>query len=169
MEADGWDQDDSVDGNSLLEQETCRPKNTAGNVKISEELPNKERRKARAVNEEFINVFTDLPGSNDLSVHRIQLTSNHPVKSKPYAIPFHIKSELENDIRDAENEYHSGIGVVIRISSRFSSETGRNKPALHGLQKTQSPDHMRLRAYDTFSECSSRSFPRPILYKERIV
>ena len=120
LEADGWDQDDSVDGNSLLEKETRRPKKTARDVKISEELPYEEIRKARAVNEEFRNVFTDLPGSTDLSVHRIQLTSDHPAKSKPYAIPFHIKSELENDIRDAENEYHSGIGVAIRISSRFS-------------------------------------------------
>ena len=109
------------------------PKKTAGDVQISEELPYEERRKARAVNEEFRNVFTDLPGSTDLSVHRIRLTSDRPVKSKPYAIPFHIKPELENDIRDGENEYHSGIGVAIRISSRFSSETGRNKPALHGL------------------------------------
>ena len=78
-------------------------------VQISEESPYEVRRKARAVNEEFRNVFTDLPGSNDLSVHRIRLTSDRPVKSKPYAIPFHIKPELENDIRDDENN-------IIRVS-----------------------------------------------------
>ena len=59
-----------------------------------------KRGEARTVIEEFRNVFTDLLGSTDLAVHRIQITSDHPVKSKPYVIPFHMKSELENDIRD---------------------------------------------------------------------
>ena len=81
---------------------------------------------------EFRNAFTDLPGSTNLAVHQIQLTSDHLVKSKPYEIPFHKKSELENDIRNMI-KYHSGIGVAIRISSGFSLKTGRNKPALRGL------------------------------------
>ena len=98
LEADGWDQDDSVDGNSLLELGTCRRKETAGDVQICEELTYEERREARAVVEEFRNVFTNLPGSTNPAIHRIQLMSDHPVKSQPYAIPFHMKSELENDI-----------------------------------------------------------------------
>ena len=69
MVADGWDQDDSVDGNSLIELGTCRPKETAGNVRINEELTYEERREARAVTEEFRNVFTDLSGWTDLAVH----------------------------------------------------------------------------------------------------
>ena len=63
-------------------------------------MPYKERREALAVIEEFRNVFTDLSGLTDLAVHRIQITSDHSVKSKPYLIPFHIKSKLENDNRD---------------------------------------------------------------------
>ena len=38
LTADGRDQDNSVDGNSLIEPRTCRPKETAGDIKISEEL-----------------------------------------------------------------------------------------------------------------------------------
>ena len=71
--------------------------------------------------EEFRNVFTDLPGSTDLAVHRIQLTSDHRVKSKPCTIPFHMKSELENGIRDrlkmniiraSESPYASPVVLV---------------------------------------------------------
>ena len=116
LEADGWNQDDSVDGNSLLELRTCRLKEIAGDVKISEELTYEERREARAVLEEFRNVFTDLSGSTVLPVHRIQLTSDHPVKSKPYAIPFHMKSELENDIRDMLK-----MSIIRASESRYAS------------------------------------------------
>ena len=121
MEADGWDQDDSVDENSLLELGTCRPKETARDEKISEELTYEKRRQARAVIEEFGDVLTDLPGSTDLAVHRIQQTSDHPVMSKPYAIPLHMKSELKNDIRDmlkmniiwaSESSYASPVVLV---------------------------------------------------------
>ena len=70
---------------------------------------------------EFRNVFTDLPSSTDLAVHQILLASDHPVKSRLYAIPFHIKSEQENDIRDmlkmnilraAETPYASPVVLV---------------------------------------------------------
>ena len=97
LEADEWDQDDTVNGNSLLELGTCQPKETVGDVKISEEVMYGERKEAQEEIREFRNVFTDLP---DLAVHRIQLMSDHSVKSRPYVIPFHMKSELENDIRD---------------------------------------------------------------------
>ena len=121
LEADEWDQDDTINGNSLLKLGTCQPKETAGNVKISEELTYGERKEAQEVIGEFRNAFTDLPGSTNLAVHRIRLTSDHPVKSRPYAIPFHIKSELENDIRDmlkmniiraSESPYASPVVLV---------------------------------------------------------
>ena len=120
-EVDEWDQEDTVNGNSLLELETCQPKETVGDVKISEELTYGERKEAQEVTGEFRNVFTNLPGSTDLAVHRIRLTSDHPVKSRPYAIPFHMKSELENNIRDmlemsiiraSESPYASPVVLV---------------------------------------------------------
>ena len=100
LEADEWDHDDTINENSLLELGTCQPKETVGDVKISEELTFGERKEAQEVIGEFKNAFTDLPGLTDLAVHRIRPTSDHPVKTTPYAIPFHIKSGLENDIRD---------------------------------------------------------------------
>ena len=46
LEADEWDQDDTVNGNSLLKLGTCQPKETTGDVKISEELTYEERKKS---------------------------------------------------------------------------------------------------------------------------
>ena len=97
-----------------------------GDVKISEELTYGERKEAQEVIRAFRNVFTNLPGSTDLAMHWIQLTSDHPVKSRPYTIPFHMKSELENDIRDMlkmniirapELPYASPV-VLVRKSDR---------------------------------------------------
>ena len=80
-----------------------------------------ERKEAHEVIGEFSNVFTDLPGSTDLAVHQIRLTSDHPVKCMSYTIPFHIKSDQGNDIRDmlkmniiraSESPYASPVVLV---------------------------------------------------------
>lgn len=79
---------------------------------VAEGLQEKQRHEMRSLIEEIRDVFTDVPGNTDLAKHRIELTSEYPVRSKPYAVPFNI-----------------------RLSRGAGQETRRKQSHLHRLPK----------------------------------
>ena len=52
---------------------------------------------------QFSSLFTKAPGTTDLVHHHIKLTSNEPVRSRPYAVPYRtysMRELLKKDIAD---------------------------------------------------------------------
>ena len=39
----------------------------------------------------YSGVFSDLPGKTDLIKHRVELTGNEPIRSKPYPLPYAVR------------------------------------------------------------------------------
>ena len=60
-------------------------------------------------------MFTEAPGTTDLVQHHIKLTSDEPVRSRPYPVPYSRES-LRTDIADMIK-----IGVIRESSSPYAS------------------------------------------------
>ena len=65
---------------------------------------------------QYKDVFTDKPGSTNLIEHEIKLTSDHPVRSNPYVVPFAVRDSLKSDIEEMLS-----MGVIRRSSSSYTS------------------------------------------------
>ncbi|KAK7116867.1 hypothetical protein V1264_002473 [Littorina saxatilis] len=65
---------------------------------------------------DFTHRFSDVPGSTSLVEHEVHLTSDVPVRSKPYPIPFQARESLKKDIDNMLK-----MGVIRESSSPYSS------------------------------------------------
>ena len=59
-------------------------------------------------------MFTEAPGSTSLAQHHIKLTSDQPVRSRPYPVPYSLRESLKKDITDM-------MGVIRESSSPYAS------------------------------------------------
>ena len=85
--------------NELLDLFTCSATETFGDIKYGSELSSYQVSEAAGQVKEFECVFTDLPGTTNLTEHRIRLTADIPVCCKPYVVPYSIRKSLQEDIQ----------------------------------------------------------------------
>ena len=81
---------------------------------------------------EYSGIFTDEPGRTELVEHAIQLTTNKPVRVKPYPIPFPIVSLFEQEV-----DKMLRLGVIVPSKSPYCSPLllvkkpdGSNRPVV---------------------------------------
>lgn len=105
----------------LLELPVFGPKETAQHVKFGDDLPKDVEQKLKDLTHKYSAVFTDIPGTCRLVEHHINLTSDTPVRSKPYPIPYHMREKLKDDIdemlrlgviRESDSPYASPVVIV---------------------------------------------------------
>ena len=60
-------------------------------------------------------MFTEAPGTTDLVQRHIKLTSDEPVRSRPYPVPYSMKESLRKDIADMIK-----MGVIRESSSPYA-------------------------------------------------
>ena len=60
---------------------------------------------------QFSNLFTEAPATTDLVQHHIKLTSDEPVRSSPYPVPYSMRESLRKDIAE--------MGVIRESSSPY--------------------------------------------------
>ena len=65
---------------------------------------------------QFTDLFTEAPGTTDLVQHHIKLTSDEPVRSRPYPVPYSRRESLRKDIADMIK-----MGVIRESSSPYAS------------------------------------------------
>ena len=65
---------------------------------------------------QFLSLFTEAPGTTDLAQHHIKLTSDEPVRSRPYPVPYSMRESLNKDIADTIK-----MGVTRESSSPYAS------------------------------------------------
>ena len=91
-EADkGHDQDNLIGAEQasedLPEIGTWGQKEDAADVKFGVALTNGQNRELQLLVQRFSEVFSDRPGDTNLAEHRIDLTSDVPVRRTPYPVP----------------------------------------------------------------------------------
>ena len=65
---------------------------------------------------EFQCLFTEAPGTTNLAQHHIKLTSDQPVRSRPYPVPYSLKESVTKVITDMLK-----MGVIKESRSPYAS------------------------------------------------
>lgn len=85
----------AVDDEELLELGPTTQKETAADVILADQLSEEQRAQVEELVDKYEHIFTDVPGDSNLAEHQIELTSEEPVRSKPYAIPYNVRESLK--------------------------------------------------------------------------
>jgi hypothetical protein len=89
----------AVDDEELLELGPTAPKETAADVVLGERLTEEQRVQIEELIDRYEHIFTDVPGDSNLTEHQIEVTSEEPIRSKAYAIPYNVRESLKEDIQ----------------------------------------------------------------------
>ena len=109
-----------LDDDEQLEFSNFESRESVATVKIGN-LSDSELLQTKALLNEYRDVFNEVPGCTNIIEHKIVLTSDKPVRSKPYAVPFSmrdspkcdIEAMIENKIiRPSTSPYASPIVLV---------------------------------------------------------
>ena len=88
---------------------------------LGERLTEEQRVQLEELIDRYEHIFTDVPGDSNLTEHQIEVTSEEPIPSKPYAIPYNVRESLNEDIqamlqmgviRESKSPYASPVVVV---------------------------------------------------------
>ena len=85
-------------------------------VAYGEHLSSQQRQQIVALVTDHKTIFTESPGGTTLSVHHIKLTSDVPVKSKPYPIPHALREALHDELLEMEQ-----LGIIRKSNSPYAS------------------------------------------------
>ena len=105
--------DDNVD---FLEIGGYDAKESVADVTTGSNLTDEQRSEFMDLANEFSSLFTEAPGTTDLAQHHIKLTSDEPVRSRPYPVPYSRRESLKKDIADMIK-----MGVIRESDSPYAS------------------------------------------------
>ena len=91
-------------------------KESVKDVAIGDNLSHEQREEFMDLANEFQSLFTEAPGTTSLAQHHIKLTSDQPVRSRPYPVPYSLRESLKKDITDMMK-----MGVIRESSSPYAS------------------------------------------------
>ena len=107
---------DTDDDGDFLEIGRYVAKESIADVKTGPGLNDTDRAEFLDLAEEFSSLFTEAPGTTNLVQHHINLTSDEPVRSKPYPVPYSMRESLKKDIDDMIK-----MGVIRESNSPYAS------------------------------------------------
>lgn len=91
-------------------------KETGQDVKFADDLSDEQRRDLESLVARHYTSFTDRPGECTVAQHRIKLSSNQPVVSRPYAVPHSLRESLKADLEEMQN-----MGIIRPSDSPYAS------------------------------------------------
>ena len=107
---------DPVDSIDFLEIGGYVAKESVNDVAIGDNLSHEQRAEFMDLANGFQSLFTEAPGTTSLAQHHIKLTSDQPVRSRPYPVPYSLRESLKKDITDMMK-----MGVIRESSSPYAS------------------------------------------------
>ena len=92
-------EDYSTDEETLMDPRSSQQMEGLQDVCLGVNLDEAQKGEIINVLGKYTDVFTDFPGKTDLIGHRVELTENEPIRSKPYPLPYAIREELRGEIK----------------------------------------------------------------------
>ena len=77
---------------------TTLQKETFRDVEISSDLSESQRQEVLDILEEFQDVFADVPALTTVGEYSITLTTDEPVRSKPYPLPHAMQETVDKEL-----------------------------------------------------------------------
>ena len=90
-------------------------KESVNDVVIGDNLSHEQRAEFMDLANEFQSLFTGAQGTTSFAEHHIKLTSDQPVRSRPYPVSFSLRESLKKDIADMMK-----MGVIRESSSPYA-------------------------------------------------
>ena len=103
-------------GADFLEIGGYAPKESIQDVTAAPNLTDEQRAEFMDLAHQFSSLFTEAPGTTNLVQHHIKLTSDEPVRSKPYSVPYSLRESLRGDVDDMIR-----MGVIRKSNSPYAS------------------------------------------------
>ncbi|KAK7448539.1 hypothetical protein BaRGS_00040087 [Batillaria attramentaria] len=108
--------EEELDDVKLFDLNEVRRKESIADVKLGPKLSQAQQDELKALTEEYEHPFTPDPGTTDTIQHEVNLTSDKPIRCKPYPLPRTGRTE-ERHPRRAGVESHEGFRITVRITS----------------------------------------------------
>ena len=112
----GENEDLSLNDEEMMELANCHQKETVKDVKLAIELTKIQQEEMMGNLVRYAEVFSDIPGKTDMIEHKIELTNNNPVWSRPYPLPYALSENLKREIQDMLS-----LGIIRESNSPFAS------------------------------------------------
>ena len=100
----------------LPEIGTWGQKQDAADAKFGEALTYDQNQELQMMVQRFSEIFSDGPGDTNLAEHRIDLTSDVPVRQMPYPVSFALMSSLKKELQQMED-----LGIIRKSDSPYAS------------------------------------------------
>jgi len=93
-------------------------KETYHDVKINPELSDEQTQDVKRLLREYKEIFTDTPSVTNLCEHEITLTSDEPIRGKPYTLPH---AHAMREVLDKEIETMLKLGIIEPSTAAYAS------------------------------------------------
>ena len=100
----------------MMELANCHQKETVQDVKLGIELTKIQQEEMMNTLARHTEVFSDTPGKTDMIEHKIELTDNNPVRSRPYPLSYALRENLKREIEDMIT-----LRIIRELNSPFTS------------------------------------------------
>ena len=90
-------------------------KEDAADVKFGEALTYDQNRELQMMIQRFSEIFSNRPGDTNLAEHRIDLTSDVPVRQTPYPVPFALQPSLKKELQQMGD-----LGLIRKSNSSYA-------------------------------------------------
>ena len=109
-------EEEEADEDQLTELFTTGKAETYRDVHYSPDLSLEQRSALEELVYEYRDVFTNRPHSTTLEEHTIDLTTDEPIRQKPYPLPYALRDSMRKEIKDMMD-----YDVIERTSSPYAS------------------------------------------------
>ena len=91
-------------------------KESVSDIQVDSDLNDEQTKEVQNLLEEYPDVFTEIPGTTDIVEHEIVVTSEKPIRSKPYPVPFSLKKDISKEIDNMLK-----MGIIEPSNSPYAS------------------------------------------------
>ena len=92
------DSDGIISDEDLLKMPTTGGDETYKDVQYGSTLTPEQKVEAQRLVAEFHDIFTNVPGTTFLGEHKIELTSDEPIRLRPYPLPYSTRQTVSEEI-----------------------------------------------------------------------
>ena len=126
IEAENQAEEGAVDDEQLLDISNLSGNETYQDVRYNPLLTDRQKKEAKGLVREFKHIFTETPGTTHLVEHRIETTTNEPVRVKQYPVPYAVQSNIDEE-----------VSKMLKADIIEPSTSAYNAPVLLVLKKDQ--------------------------------
>ena len=110
------DAEDGKEHSTLPQLQATSSGESIKDIKIGRELEKSQVSELTTLLQDYENIFSDKPGNSKVLEHKITLTTEKPIFSRAYKLPYATRESLKKDIEDMVE-----MGVIRKSTSPYAS------------------------------------------------